>query len=184
MEYLIHVTHFCLTVTQLEQYRPSDDERTLYPDRLWYFDHPDLFPNEAYLLTNDLGASSAYLVEASNTTHWELQGHSLDPSSKFSNLEKRQTVHYINSYHEGGCIPNTFVGQAQNPPNGFCQRWYVWRVKSLFVVGDGNFQVNFYWGDAQSCSRNFLGGVRAYSGCWTTPNSDQLPWEFWPCYTC
>ncbi|KAL4877597.1 hypothetical protein BJY04DRAFT_221968 [Aspergillus karnatakaensis] len=161
----------------------NPEERTLHPHRLWYYDNPNLFLDNNYLLTNDLGASSAYLVEASNTTHWELAARSASTTGS-TDLQSRQVIHYINGYSEGGCIPNSFREQRQNPANGVCVRWNALGIMSAFIVGDGNFQVNFYWGESVSCSTNYLGGVRAWSGCWTTPNKYQLPWFFWPCYTC
>ncbi|KIA75946.1 hypothetical protein HK57_00258 [Aspergillus ustus] len=151
----------------LEQYKPTEAERMLHPDKLWYFDHPDLFLNPAhdYYLTNDFGASAPYLVEASNTTHWDLQleQHESSPTS----LSTR-AISYINAYTEGACIGDSISEQNPNPTNSECWEWDSLWVLSLFVVGSGNFQVNIYGPGGANCDKRYLGSVKNWSGCWTS----------------
>ncbi|KAL4884943.1 hypothetical protein BJY04DRAFT_214826 [Aspergillus karnatakaensis] len=121
----------------LEAYRPTDAERAQHPNRLWYFDHPALFPNGSFYLTNDYGTSSAYLVDAS-----------------------ARGINYINSYSQGGCIPDTFRSQTVNPEDGVCREWVALIVKSIFVVGYDKFQVNAYSGQSNWCRNHYVGGIR------------------------
>ncbi|KAL4876598.1 hypothetical protein BJY04DRAFT_222930 [Aspergillus karnatakaensis] len=164
---------------ELELYRPTNEERTLHPFRLWYFDHPNLLSDPTYLLTNDYGASSAHLVEASNTTYWTLQ-----TQSRVQSLDKRQSIQYVNSYTDGGCIPDSFDKQTLNPPNGVCQRLSWIYALSAFIVGEGDHQVSFYAGPGHTCDQGYVGAVRGWSGCWTTASTWAMVLYFWPCYTC
>jgi hypothetical protein len=168
----------------MEQYKPTGAERTLHPDKLWYFDHPELFlnPSHDYYLTNDFGESSPYLVEASNTTHWELQLEQLH-STESPTISTR-AISYINAYNEGACIGDAFSQQDPSPTNGECWEWDSLWVLSLFVVGSGNFQVNIYGPGGDNCDSHYLGSVKNWSGCWTSPSRTSYIRAVWTCYTC
>ncbi|KAJ0414198.1 hypothetical protein BJY00DRAFT_35111 [Aspergillus carlsbadensis] len=165
----------------MEQYKPTDAERALHPDNLWYFDHPDLFLNPAheYYLTNDFGSSSPYLVEASNTTHWDLQLEQQESPSVST-----RSVNYINAYNEGGCIGDAFSEQNSSPADGECYAWDSLWVLSLFVVGSGNFQVNVYGLGGEKCGKNYYGSVKNWSGCWTAASRSDYIRGVWTCYSC
>ncbi|KAL4876422.1 hypothetical protein BJY04DRAFT_199941 [Aspergillus karnatakaensis] len=174
----LEIAYLC----QLELYKPTDDERARHSDRLWYFDHPELFLNDGhnYYLTNDFGASSPYLVEATNSTHWQLQERAAAEGQPF----ETRAVSYVNSYIDGGCIGDSFRQQISDPTDGYCYKWNSLVTKAVFVVGSGNFQVNLYGVGGTSCQGGYLGSVKNWSGCWNSPSSTKYIRAFWTCYSC
>ncbi|KAL4994366.1 hypothetical protein BDV10DRAFT_189102 [Aspergillus recurvatus] len=158
---------------QMELYKPTEDERTRHPEKLWYLDNQELFPNSAspHNYYNDIGTSSPYLVEASNTTPWELQLQLHGRQNQNTQKLESRAVDYINAYYDGGYIADSVRQQITDPSNGVCYRWNSITIMSVFVVGSGNLQVNRYGNTGQYCNEAYLGSVKNWSGCWTTPSS-------------
>lgn len=167
---------------------PPDHLRAAHPDRIWFFDQPNLPSDDSHwAFSNDGGTVPGYWYAFNGTTAFPPDGSrakwsevtGIEPNStKASAIKQRSLPDYIDGFTGVNCAPGDFRARVWDPKEYVC--YGIWEdggpVFSAYA-SDQTTQTNFYTdtgcNDYYATARNWFGCTLPYvapvNSIWSTP---------------